>query len=173
LMKTWWTDDAVMSSIINTLSSHQEGVKQLRKYGLMDSTNHENPHDIYDDDDGDADDGDDDGGGGDGDSDVWMIDGEGTAGPTPWSGRRIREGTAAEQALRRSRREAMVLSEPGRPLGRGDIIQPVRNEREDEDLENELEQLTEEVDREDEESTHLEATEGETHRRQWLFWPFS
>jgi hypothetical protein len=171
LMKTWWADDAVMSSIINTLSSHQEGEKQLRKYGFMDSRISENTHVIYNDDDGD-DDGDD--GGGDGDSDVWVIDGEETPGPTAWLGRRMQEGSAADQALRRRRREAMVFSEGGRPLGRDDIIQPHRNGREDEDLENELEQLIEEVNREDEEeAAQLEATERETHRRQWILWPFS
>lgn len=61
----------------------------------------------------------------DDDSDVWMVDGEDTAGSTRRlsSGRRLREGTAEDQALRRRRREAMVLSDGGRPLGRDDIIQ--------------------------------------------------
>lgn len=104
LMKTWWTDDAVMSSIFSTLSSHPEGTKQLRKYGLMGSMMEENDDD-------------------DVDSDVWMIDGEGTAGSSRLSGRRVREGTAGEQAVRRRRREAMVLSDGGHPLGNEDIIQ--------------------------------------------------
>lgn len=60
----------------------------------------------------------------DGDSDVWMVDGEDTAGSYRGSSsRRPQDGNAEEQALRRRRREAMVLSEGGRPLGRDDIIQ--------------------------------------------------
>lgn len=64
------------------------------------------------------------------DSDVWMVDGEDTAGPSVReSSRRFQEGSAEEQALRRRRREAMVLSEGGRPLGRDDIIQrPIQDE---------------------------------------------
>lgn len=60
----------------------------------------------------------------DGDSDVWMVDGEDTAGSYRGSSsRRPLDGNTEEQALRRRRREAMVLSEGGRPLGREDIIQ--------------------------------------------------
>lgn len=76
----------------------------------------------------------------DDDSDVWMTGGEDTAGivPIPAAGsavptpsrsrvRRLRDESAEEQALRRRRREAMVLSEGGRPLGQDNIIQrPVR-----------------------------------------------
>lgn len=107
LMKTWWSDDAVMSSIFSTLSSHPDGAKQLRRYGLMGSMIEENDHDDED----------------DWDSDVWMVDGEDTAGSRQVSSRRVREGTAEEQAARRRRREAMVLSDGGRPLGNDDIIQ--------------------------------------------------
>lgn len=57
------------------------------------------------------------------DSDVWMIDGEDTAGSSRYSGPRVREGTAEEQAVRRRRREAMVLSDGEHPLGNEDIIQ--------------------------------------------------
>lgn len=111
LMKTWWSDDAVMSSIFSTLSSDPDGAKQLRKYGLMGSMIEENDHDDED-----------------LDSDVWMVDGEDTAGSRPASSRRAREGTAEEQATRRRRREAMVLSDGGRPLGNADIIQlPIQN----------------------------------------------
>lgn len=121
LMKAWWSDDAVMSSIFGTLTSHPDGIKQLRKHGLMGSMIEENDQD----DDEDNEDGDDD----DADSDVWMVDGEDTAGAYPESSpRRHRESNAAEQALRRRRREAMVLSEGGHPLGRDDIIQrPVQD----------------------------------------------
>lgn len=60
----------------------------------------------------------------DADSDVWMVDGDDTAGASRQNlSRRLQPGTAEEQRLRRRRREAMVLSEGGRPLGRDDIIQ--------------------------------------------------
>lgn len=65
----------------------------------------------------------------DDDSDVWMVDGEETAGTFRTAPRRPQEGSLEEQALRRRRREAMVLSEGGHPLGRDDIIQrPVQEE---------------------------------------------
>ncbi|KAJ5675838.1 hypothetical protein N7462_008735 [Penicillium macrosclerotiorum] len=113
MMKTWWLDDTVMSSIFGTLTTHPEGIKQLRKHGLMGSMIEEN-----DQDDDDA------------ESDVWMEDGEDTAGSFPHaSSRRPRQGSAEDQALRRRRREAMVLSEGGRPLGRDDIIQrPIQDD---------------------------------------------
>ncbi|KZN88800.1 hypothetical protein EN45_073860 [Penicillium chrysogenum] len=108
LMKTWWSDDVVMSSIFSSLSSHPDGIKQLRKHGLMGSMIEENDHDDED----------------DGDSDVWMVDADdagGSFGRTP--SRRLQEGSPEEQALRRRRREAMVLSDSGRPIGNDDIIQ--------------------------------------------------
>lgn len=111
LMKTYWSDDPVMSSIISTIASHPDGAKQLRKYDLMGSMIEEN-----DQDDDDV------------ESDVWMIDGDETAGARQVSGRRFREESPEEQALRRRRREAMVLSEGGRPLGNENIIQPVQND---------------------------------------------
>lgn len=169
LTKTWYTDDSVMSSIISTLSSHQEGVSQLRKYGLMGSRMAEHTHSVYDDEIGDEYDHDD---GSENDSDVWMVGGEETAGLPLWAGgRRRQEGTAEEQELRRQRREAMVFSESGRPLGRDDIIHPVRN-REDEELDAELEQLADEVDRELREE-QLEAERQARPRRSWSMWPFS
>ncbi|EAW20074.1 uncharacterized protein NFIA_096960 [Aspergillus fischeri NRRL 181] len=106
LMKTWWSDDTIMSEIFSTLSSHPDGTKQLRKYGLMGSMMEENDHDDDEE-----------------DSDVWMIDGEDTAGSRRLSGRRLRGGTAAEQAVRRRRREAMVLSDGVHPLNNDDIFQ--------------------------------------------------
>lgn len=64
------------------------------------------------------------------DSDVWMVDGEDTAGSyRQSSSRRFQEGSPEDQALRRRRREAMVLSEGGRPLGNDDIIQrPIQDD---------------------------------------------
>ncbi|KAJ5457103.1 hypothetical protein N7530_012377 [Penicillium desertorum] len=108
LMKTWWSDDVVMSSIFSSLSSHPDGIKQLRKHGLMGSMIEENDHDDED----------------DGDSDVWMVDADeagGSFGRT--RSRRLQEGSPEEQALRRRRREAMVLNDGGRPIGNDDIIQ--------------------------------------------------
>jgi hypothetical protein len=107
LMRTWWSDDTVMSAIFSTLSSHPDGTKQLRKYGLMGSMMEENDHDDEEEE----------------DSDVWMIDGEDTAGSRRLSGRRVRGGTAEEQAVRRRRREAMVLSDGVHPLNNDDIFQ--------------------------------------------------
>lgn len=115
LMKTWWSDDAVMSSIFGTLTIHPDGIKQLRKYGLMGSMIEEDDEDDEDDE-GDEDDVYDDG-------DVRMTNGEDTAGNNYGPSRRHQERSEAEQALRRRRREAMVLSEGGRPIGREDIIQ--------------------------------------------------
>ncbi|KAL4969242.1 uncharacterized protein BDV14DRAFT_196066 [Aspergillus stella-maris] len=115
LMKTWWSDDAVMSAIFATLSSHPEGAKQLRKHGLMGSMLEEKDHDDISDDDNDDED----------ESDVWMVDGDDTAGTTGSRrvpGRRPRRNPE-EQALRRRRREAMVLSDGRRPLNNDDIIQ--------------------------------------------------
>lgn len=124
-MKTLWSDDPVMGSIVNTLASHPEGEKELKKYHLMwgrpeerftsdfgvpqtFATNDEAP----------------DGTESDTESDIWMVDGDDTAG-APWTTRRLQERSPEEQALRRRRREAMVFSEGGRPLQRDDIIQPV------------------------------------------------
>ncbi|KAL5337800.1 hypothetical protein BJX70DRAFT_223643 [Aspergillus crustosus] len=113
LMKTWWSDDAVMSSIFATLSSHPDGAKQLRRHGLMGSMLEENDHDEVSDDNDEEDE----------ESDVWMLDGDDTAGSRRIPGRRPRDRNPGEQALRRRRREAMVLSDGRRPLGNDDIIQ--------------------------------------------------
>lgn len=112
-----------MSSIITTLVSAPDGIRQLRKYGLMGSMIEES-HDL--DDNGDDDD-DDDGAHDDedADSDVWMINGESTAGRS-WAPERLTlpDESLEEQVLRRRRREAMVFSEDGGPIGRENIIQP-------------------------------------------------
>jgi hypothetical protein len=118
LMKTWWADDAVMSAIFGTLSSHPEGAKQLRKHGLMGSMLEENDHDELSDDNDDEDE----------ESDVWMVDGDDTAGSRRIPARQNRNRNIEEQALRRRRREAMVLSDGRRPIGNDDIIQfPIAN----------------------------------------------
>jgi hypothetical protein len=108
-MKTWWSDDHLMSSIFSALSSHPDGIKQLRKHGLMGSMIEENDQDEDDDDDAD--------------SDVWMVDADEAGGSFGRSPRRIQEGNVEEQAQRRRRREAMVLSDGVQPIGSDDIIQ--------------------------------------------------
>jgi hypothetical protein len=59
--------------------------------------------------------------------DVRMTNGEGTAGEE-WEGmlvegRRRRDQNSEEDVIRRRHREAMVLNDGTRPLGRDDIIQ--------------------------------------------------
>jgi hypothetical protein len=144
LMKAWWSDDEIMSNIFEALYRDAEGKRQLRQHGLMasvmeededdgeqddehddeaddehddeDDHEHEYDHNSYDDHDEAA------------DGDVWMVDGEDTAGPIRHISSRVRF-SAADQALRRRRREAMVLSEGGRPLGHEDIIQrPIQDD---------------------------------------------
>ncbi|KAL1960791.1 hypothetical protein VTO42DRAFT_6621 [Malbranchea cinnamomea] len=147
LMKTWCQDDPLMCSIINTIGSQPEGLKQLRRYGLMGSRLEEMHGDGFgvpgsltvediDDDGFDFD---------DGDSDVWMANAEDTAGAPVTSTRRQNEASAEEQALRRRRREAMVLSEGGRPLGQEDIIHPIHDDDGEENLEGDANSATPEL----------------------------
>ncbi len=82
-----------MCEVIVRLDNLAEGRKQLRKCGLTGSAIGEND---------------------DGEGDIWMMDGEDTAGGEQGlraGGRRVREESAEEQALRRRRREAVVFSE--------------------------------------------------------------
>ncbi|KAJ5491524.1 hypothetical protein N7539_003091 [Penicillium diatomitis] len=149
LMKNWWSDDATMSSILGTLTTHPEGYEQLQEYGLMSIMGDESDEERYrrrdeqdarelaaaiqdldDDDDSaiwDFDEDSDEDAEEDmpRDGDILMEEGEDTAGlGSRAPSRRLHEGTTEDQALRRRRREAMVLSEGGRPLGRENIIQP-------------------------------------------------
>ncbi|WEW58501.1 hypothetical protein PRK78_003969 [Emydomyces testavorans] len=173
-MKTWSADDPLMSSIIGTLVTHHEGVKQLRKYGLMGSRIEESKSDMYNPTD-DQDEfrsyihpgfGEDD----EAESEVWILD-EDAAGTQPWSGRRPQEGTAADQAIRRRRREAIVFSEGGRPLGRDNIIEPIRND-EDESLEDQSDEIQAEANRDSESLQTENNTSQQNQWRAWL-WPFS
>ena len=59
--------------------------------------------------------------------------------------RRVREESMEEQALRRRRREAMVLGESGRPIERGDIIERPDTSRDEEEIEQDPEAATNEV----------------------------
>ena len=124
-MKTLWSDDPVMSSIVNTLASHPDGEKELKKYHLMWGRPEERfmtefgvPQTFATSDQASED------SESDSESDIWMVDGDDTAGAR-YTTRRLQERSPEEQALRRRRREAMVFSEGGRPLHGDDIIQPV------------------------------------------------
>lgn len=107
LLKTYWPDDALMGSIITTISSNTDGLEQLREYGLTD------PYV-----DAVQEQGEDDG-------DVLMVNGESTAGRRRAPERRLSlpEESFEEQALRRRRREAMVYSEDGGPFRIEDVIE--------------------------------------------------
>ncbi|KAK2759091.1 hypothetical protein FQN54_003190 [Arachnomyces sp. PD_36] len=170
LMKSWWSDDMVMGTIFSTLTSNQDGILELQNHGLMGNVLEELDEYAGDDEEYDP-------RYEDNSSDVFMTDGEDTAGARRWSGPRRRDGSIEDQALRRRRREAMVLSEGGWPLSRDNIIQPLQGGR-DEELENELEQLMEEVNREDEEAeaAQLAAAAGQEgtdeEPRSWQIWPF-
>ena len=146
-LKTWNTEDTLMCDILSMIDCAPEGRKELRKHGLVGSAIGET-----DDEEGDT----------------LMVGGEDTAGFSIGSiarGRRVREESIEEQALRRRRREAMVLSEGGRPLGRDDIIQR-DNVIRDEDVEQELERLIEdEARREDE-----ERNDASTAEHNWWSW---
>jgi len=107
------TEDGDMNQILIMLDRDPDGRRQLRKYGLIDSAMGE----ILDE-----------------EEDVMGVGlvhvgvGGGmqrrTLRPIRHvnSGARVREENAEEQALRRMRREAMVLSDGGGPLGSADII---------------------------------------------------
>ena len=105
-------EDVIMGSIIYQLDSHTEGRRQLWK-ALGDDTTDSNV-------------------------DTPMLNGESTAGLADWdmlrsTGRRVREESMEERALRRRRREAVVVSDGVRPIGREDIIQrePSRDEEDE------------------------------------------
>jgi hypothetical protein len=121
-MKEYWMDDTLMSSIFSTLVMHPEGNRQFRQVGLLGSVMDEDDEDDEDDD--EDEDGDEDEDEAEVDGDVWMVNGDDTAG----RGRvpeRLRQAdeSVEEQTLRRRRREAMVFSEAGRPLGNENIIE--------------------------------------------------
>lgn len=146
-LKTFTSDDIPMCEVIVRLDNFAEGRKQLRRYGLIGSAIGENNGN---------------------EGDTWMVDGDHTAGggmASTAGSRRVREESAEEQALRRRRREAMVFSEGGGPLGRENIIQ--RDEVAlDDEVERELEQLMDEVNREDDENHVADPIQ----TRRWSSW---
>lgn len=149
-LKTFDSDDILMCEVIIRLDNFAEGRKQLRKCGLTGSAIGEND---------------------DPERDTWMVNGDDTAGAegvTVVRSRRMREESAEEQALRRRRREAMVFSEGGGPLGRENIIE--RDEVPmDVEVERELEQLMDEVRREDSE---LEENLARSYEGWSSWWPW-
>ncbi|CRG92192.1 hypothetical protein PISL3812_09248 [Talaromyces islandicus] len=117
LMNSQYMDDTLMSSIFTTLGMHPEGSRQFRKVGLMGGMMDEDEDEDDEDEDGDED-------GDEVDGDVWMVNGDDTAGRGRVPERlRLADESLEEQTLRRRRREAMVFSEAGRPLGNDDIIE--------------------------------------------------
>lgn len=105
--ETEWSDPT-MTEILRFVDSEPEGRRQLRNHGLLGSVIGESPDD-------------------EDDKDISMSGAEDGAvtGVTVGAlrGRRIREESIEEQALRRRRREAMVLHEGNSPVSRSDIIQ--------------------------------------------------
>ncbi|KAI9836171.1 MAG: hypothetical protein M1837_003434 [Sclerophora amabilis] len=131
---TYNAEDHLMSEIVCILENHPDGRKQMRLAGLTGSAMDE-----------------------DSDGDERMVDGEETAGLVVGPARapplrRFREESLEEQRLRRRRREAMVLSDGAQPLGRRDIIQRDDGaEIREEEVERELEELMDQVRREESE----------------------
>jgi hypothetical protein len=148
LFKTWGQDDPLMVDIMKVLTSHPEGLKQLRRHGLTGSSYGEAEVDVG------------------GVEDVFMADGEDTAGVVPvasaarpsssWSRRPPDPSSSqAERAVRQRRREAAVYSEGNAPLTQDNIFQrqssslgpaPETNP----EIEAELARMNEEIEREEE-----------------------
>lgn len=160
MVKTWWSDDPIMGSIINILTSHQEGLKQLRKYGLMGSRMEEHTADVYDNGIHEQDEWAD----RDSDSDMWMAE-EGLTSQqaTSWLGSRPRGNTTEEQALRRRRREAMVFSEGDHPLGQNNIIHPIHQSDSLEGGQGDAERAR---------SSVADSSRSGFSHGWWRFWPF-
>ena len=136
------SDDLNMSEILRFLDKEPEGRRQLRSHGLLDSAIGESP---------------------DGEEDkeilVFGVEDGSATGVTVGAqrGRRVREDSLEEQALRRRRREAMVLHEGTSPLSRSDIIQ-----REDTSSEQSLDTAPDEQ----------TFTSPESGNRSWIWWPW-
>ncbi len=99
-------DDLLLSKVASSLALCQPGVKELRSLGLRIDRS-EPPE---------------------GDAETWVVGEQGAAVPSPRLGsgavgRRVREESVEELALRRRRREAMIIHEGSQPLSNADIIQ--------------------------------------------------
>ena len=142
IFQTWWPDDPLMAEVLGHIARDPTGRAHLRDAGLMKTLMRGGPlpreayiHDYRDEDlqsvvpsveD---------------DSDVSMVDGEDTAGAAastsithrlPRARTQLNGNSAEEQALRRRRREAVVVSDGNAPLGRENIIEPPRDRFHDE-----------------------------------------
>ncbi len=114
-MLKWEYDDIIMCTILNALYTHDQAREELESHGLLDSAAVET--NILDDDIEIE--------------DIWLVrngsavevDGGPDSEPMMRRGRRVREESVEEQALRRRRREAMVLGQDGRAVERDDIIE--------------------------------------------------
>jgi hypothetical protein len=103
------TEDQEMNRILSMLDNEPEGRRQLRKHGLMGSAIGETPYD-------------DEGQDGLLFERGWRALIRSVMPHYPLPGSRVHEESREEQALRRRRREAMVLSDGAGPLGSEDII---------------------------------------------------
>ena len=135
-------DDADMDDVITRLATVSQGKLELWKHGLYGDERPAIEEDY---------------------KDTWMIGAEDTAGVLGWDlttdeVHRRMEVSEEEAALRRRRREAMVLSEVGQPLGQENIIQrPVEAVPGGAEIEEQLRQLSEEVEREDRDAENRRA----------------
>ncbi len=114
-MLKWDYDDFSMCTIVNALYIHDQAREELESHGLLDSAAME--VNILDD--------------AVEIEDIWLvrhrsgieIDGGPDSTPMMRRGQRVREESIEEEALRRRRREAMVLGQDGRAVERDDIIE--------------------------------------------------
>jgi hypothetical protein len=158
--KAWGSDDPLMAELMHVITSVPPGLEELREFGLTTITNfHAYWH----------------GGNWYGEwpstrnHDVVMTGGEDTAGILPsmsqtgrdqqsgssWSRRNQAIAGHSDEIQRRRRREAMVLSDGDGPLTAGNILQRENSRAalvpgEEPSIEEQLAQLSEEIDREDE-----------------------
>lgn len=100
-LRTFGSNDRLMSEIIGVLENHPEARKQMRIAGLTGSSIGESS-----------------------DEDDRMLDPNELAEMSGWlAPRRLRDDTPEERRRRRRRREAVVVSDGSHPLSRADIIQ--------------------------------------------------
>ena len=112
-MLKWEYDDFNMCIILNALVKDNQAFEQLESHGLVESAAVEKTaldSDI---------------------EDIWLVRNQSAieidrgpdSAPMMRRGRRVREESIEEQALRRRRREAMVIGQNGRAVERDDIIE--------------------------------------------------
>ena len=112
-MLKWEYDDLDMCDIVNALVKNNQALEQLEGHGLVESAAVEKT--ALD----------------SGMEDIWVVRNQSAIGidrgpdsvPVMRRGQRVREESLEEQALRRRRREAMVIGQEGRAVQRDDIIE--------------------------------------------------